>query len=173
MMKTWAPIVLVAVGLVLVAFAILRYPAPQRPPVTVTPPAAPPPVTPHVGAATPKEAVVDYVQALDQKDYRAAWDDLSTESQEAHPYSEFVDRAETGQSTDLDLAAAREGEEHNGQVIVTVPLVEDPAEAAFTTVKEDGGWKVVYIGGEPWFPYPSPGTEVPGPAGGEETGAMG
>jgi hypothetical protein len=37
---------------------------------------------------------------------------------------------------------------------VSVPVEEDPAEAAFTAVREEGRWKVVYIGGAPWFPYP-------------------
>jgi hypothetical protein len=167
-MKTWVSIILVLAALVLVTFALLRYPAYHRPAEAVTPPEALPASEPVVGAATPNEAVVAYVEALNRKDYRAAWEDLSQKSKETHPYDEFVDRAETGQSTDLDLAAATEGKEHNGQVIVTVPMVEDPAEAAFTTVEEPSGWKVIYIGGEPWFPYPTPGAEVPGPVGGEK-----
>ena len=116
-----------------------------------------------VRAATPVEAVVVYVEALYRKDYGTAYGCLSADSQEAHPYEGFLARAETGEATNFDLAAAQAGEEVAGRVIVRVPLVEDPAEAGFTTVREGGNWRVVFIGGEPWFPYP----EEPSRAGSE------
>ncbi len=150
-MKTRVAVILIVVAIAAIAFAILRFPGPRRPTPSPPPPPSPEPVP---GAATPVEAVVLYVEALYRKDYEAAYGHLSSASQRAHPYEEFLDRAETGQAANLDLAAAEACEPVESRVTVTVPLVEDPAEAGFTTVKEAGGWKVVFIGGEPWFPYP-------------------
>ena len=150
-MKTRVAIILMVVAIAAVVFVIVRFPGPERP-VPVPEPAPPP--KPVVQAATPVEAVVLYVEALYRKDYETAYGCLSAESQDAHPYEEFLGRAETGEATNLDLAAAEVGEEVDGRVTVRVPLVEDPAEAGFTTVREGGNWRVVFIGGEPWFPYP-------------------
>jgi len=150
-MKTRVAIILMVVALVAVAFVIVRFPGPKRP---VSPPASAPPPKPAARAATPVEAVVVYVEALYRKDYETAYGCLSAESQEAHPYERFLARAETGEATNFDLAAAEAGEEVEGRVTVRVPLVEDPAEAGFTTVREGENWRVVFIGGEPWFPYP-------------------
>jgi hypothetical protein len=58
--------------------------------------------------------------------------------------------------TSFDVSGATEGPEEDGRVVVSVPLLEDPAQAGFTTVKEGAGWKVVYLSGVPWFPYPEP-----------------
>jgi len=152
-MKTRVAVVLIVVALAVVVFAVIRYPRASRPaPVA---PAPPPAVSaPDVTAASPTEAVVLYVEALYRKDYEEAWEYLSPASRQAHPLEDFVQRAETGEATNFDLAAAEAGSEKGNRVLVTVPLVEDPASAGFTTEKEGEGWKVVYIGGEPWFPYP-------------------
>ena len=150
-MKTRVAIILMVVAMAAVAFVIVRFPGPERP-VPVPEPAPPP--KPVVQAATPVEAVVLYVEALYRKDYETAYGCLSAESQQAHPYERFLARAETGEGTNFDLAAAAAGEAVAGRMIVRVPLVEDPAEAGFTTVEEGGNWRVVFIGGEPWFPYP-------------------
>ena len=104
--------------------------------------------------------VIPIIQALYREDYRRAYELLSARSQAAHPYDDFVKRAESGGSANLDLEAAKAGEEAEGSVVVTVPIVEDPAEAAFTTVREGGGWRVVYLGGAPVFPYPEPDPAV-------------
>jgi hypothetical protein len=53
-----------------------------------------------------------------------------------------------------DLAAVkkvRSGE--SGQMIVTVPMLEDPAEASFTVLQEAKGWRIVFLKGTPDFPY--------------------
>jgi hypothetical protein len=153
-MKTRLAVVLIVVAIAAVAFVLLRFPSAKRPVAPAPGPAVP---NPQLGAATPREAVVRYVEALYKKDFQAAYDLLSAESRQVHSYQEFRQRAEAGGATSLDLAAAREGEETSGRVVVSVPVVEDPAEAAFTTVREGGGWKVMYIGGAPWFPYPEQG----------------
>jgi hypothetical protein len=149
-MRTRLAVILIVVAIAAVAFVVIRFPTPRRP----APPAPAPRPKPQAAAATPREAVVRYVDALYEKDFRAAYELLSTESRQVHPYDEFAQLAESGGSTSLDVAGAQEGPETNGRVVVSVPVEEDPAEAGFTTVKEAGGWKVVYIGGAPWFPYP-------------------
>ena len=150
-MKTRVAVILIVVALAVVAFVIVRFPGPERP---VSPPVSAPPPKPVVRAATPVEAVVVYIEALYRRDYETAYGCLSDASQGVHPYEDFLRRAETGEATNLDLAAAEVGEEVEGRVTVRVPLVEDPAEAGFTTVREGENWRVVFIGGEPWFPYP-------------------
>jgi hypothetical protein len=150
-MKARVAIALFVLLLAALLFVYVRYSAP-RPPIPPPPPVSVP--EPEVVAATPEEAVVRYVEALYRKDFGDAYERLSSESQQAHSYEEFLERAEDGEATYYDLDAAEAGEDVDGRVIVTVPLVEDPASGGFTTVKEDGDWKVVFIGGEPWFPYP-------------------
>jgi hypothetical protein len=150
-MKARLAVILIVVAIAAVAFVVLWFPS-ARPPAA--PGHAPLAQRSQTGAPTPREAVVRYVEALYQKDFRAAHDLLSARSKEAHPFDDFVARAEAAGGPSLDLAAAREGKEENGRVVVSVPVEEDPAEAAFTTVREEGRWKVVCIGGAPWFPYP-------------------
>jgi hypothetical protein len=125
----------------------------RQPPQPPAPAPAPTP-GPDAAASTPREAVVSYLEALYRKDFEMAYAYLSAGSREAHPFREFAERCESGEATNFDLAAAEAGPEEEGRATVTVPLVEDPAEAGFTTVREQGGWRVVYIGGAPWFPYP-------------------
>jgi hypothetical protein len=149
-MRTRLAVILIVVAIVAVAFVVIRFPAPRRP---ATPAPAPAP-KPQAAAATPRDAVVRYVGALYKKDFQAAYELLSTQSRQVHPYDEFAQLAQSGGTTSLDVSGAQEGPETNGRVVVSVPVEEDPAEAGFTTVKEAGGWKVVYIGGAPWFPYP-------------------
>jgi hypothetical protein len=150
-MKARLAVILIVVAIAAVAFAVLWFPSARRPAASGRPIVV---QRSQTGAATAREAVVWYVEALNRKDFRAAHDLLSARSKEAHPFEDFVARAEAGGGPSLDLAAAREGEEENGRVVVSVPVAEDPAEAAFTAVHEEGRWKVVYIGGAPWFPYP-------------------
>jgi len=150
-MKARLAVILVVVAIAAVVLAVLWFPAARRP---AAPSPAPVPQRPQTGAATAREAVVRYIEALSRKDFRAAHELLSARSKEAHPFEEFAARAEAGGGPSLDLAGAREGEEQGGRIVVSVPVAEDPAEAAFTTVREEGGWRVVYLGGAPWFPYP-------------------
>ena len=147
-MKTRLAVILLlaAAVAVTVALLLLRTPAPGPPlaPVSSSPPRP----------ASPTEVVVAYLQALEQGDFRAAYDHLSSESQRAHPYQSFVEQCESGSGTEFELSAATETPAENGRVVVTLPLAQDPAEGSFTTVEETGGWRVVFIGGAPWFPYP-------------------
>ena len=147
-MKTLLAIILILLAIAVVALVVVRFPtAAPAPPPEPTP-------QPRPVAGSPRDAVVSYLEALYRKDYRAAYDHLSAASQQAHPYPGFLKLCEKGVATNFDLAAARERPAEGSRVTVTVPLVEDPAEAGFTTVHEDGGWKVVFSTGVPWFPYP-------------------
>jgi hypothetical protein len=137
----------------------MRYQSQRRAQLAPAPPRPAP-----VAQPSPREVVTSYVEALHRKDYRAAYALLSARSQQLHPYEGFVKLAESAGAADLDLGAAREGEEKDGRVVVSVPIVEDPAEAAFTMVRESGRWKVVFIGGLPLFPY----ADEPAPAGGSD-----
>lgn len=149
-MKTRLAVFLIVVAIAAVAFVIVRFPSARRP--APSPPAPAPKA--QAPAASPREAVVRYVEALYKKDFRGAYELLSAQSKQIHPYGEFAELAQSGGATSFDLAGAHEGEENNGRVVVSVPVEEDPAEAGFTTAREADGWKVVYIGGAPWFPYP-------------------
>ena len=147
-MKTRLAVILVLAAAVAVMVALLIFltPAPGPPVAPVSPP---PP-----GPASPTEVVVAYLQALEQGDLRAAYDYLSSESQRTHPYESFVEQCENGSGTEFELSTATAGPAENGRVVVTISLAEDPAEGSFTTLEETEGWRVVFIGGAPWFPYP-------------------
>ena len=150
-MKTRVAAILVLVAVIVVAVIIIKFPSPKAP--SAEPPAAPatPPPTPAAG--TPTEVVVSYLEALYGDDFVTAYGLLSEASREAHSQEDFVELCERGAATSYDLESVREGSPEGDRVIVNVPLVEDPAEAGFVTVDEDGAWKVVFIHGAPWFPY--------------------
>jgi len=150
-MKARVAMIVVVVAIAVVALVMMRKPAEEGPSSPAVPPEN---VEPVAVASTPEEAVILYVEALYRGDCEFAYGQLSSASRQAHPYEEFLERAVEGAAPQFDLGEAEVGAEKDGRVIVTVPLVEDPAAAGFTTLREDGGWKVVFIGGEPWFPYP-------------------
>lgn len=147
-MKTRLALLFLLIAAAVVVAAILRYPMSQPPPA----PAPTPPPKPQ--SSSPTQVVAAYLGALEKKDFLAAYRHLSSASQQAHPYEEFVSLSEKSGVPSYDLAGASEKTSGEGRVIVTVPLVEDPAEAGFTLVREEGAWKVVFIGGVPSFPYP-------------------
>jgi len=153
-MKTRLALIAVVLAVAAVAFVIIRYPPPKPTAVRKPRPAAASP------AGTPRAVVVAYLQALERKDFPAAYKYLSVRSREVHPYQEFAAQCENSAGPSYDLAAAREvppvpeAPVTRDQAAVVVPLVEDPAEPSFTTVMEDNEWKVVFIGGVPWSPYP-------------------
>ncbi len=149
-MKTRLAVVLIIAAIAVVVVAVIRFPGPRRP----SPPTPATPDKPQPTASTPREAATRYVRALYDRDFEAAYGLLSTQSKQVHSLDEFARLAESGGSASLDLSSVQESPESNGRVVVSVPVEEDPAEASFTTVKEADGWKVVYIGGAPWFPYP-------------------
>ena len=152
-MKTRLALIAVLLAVAAVAFMLVRCPTPKPPPPPRPQPEPPPP-------STPQAVVVAYIQALEQRDFPAAYRHLSARSRELHPYQGFAAQCEKGAGPTYDLTAARllpptapqpAGED---QATVIVPLLEDPAEPSFTTVREDAAWKVVFIGGLPWSPYP-------------------
>ena len=122
----------------------------------VTPPPPPPPPPP--AATLPKteeakDAVVAYLKALGDGRYRAAYKLLSEESRAAHSYEQFATQARRVHIS-YDLAAITHLRRRDaGHVTITVPQAEDPAPGAFETVWEDGQWRVIFLGGNPWFPY--------------------
>jgi len=147
-MRTRLAWLLLLVAVVVIAVVILRYPA-ARPTRPVPPVAGPGPV-----AGGPCEVVRVYLTALEERDYRRAYELLSSDSQAERPYREFVSLCEGAGFPSLDVEAAQEKPSADDRAIVVVPMVEDPAEAGFTLVKEGGVWKIVFMKGSPWFPYP-------------------
>lgn len=151
-MKTRRVLILVLMAAVVVAaVAVITLRKPKQP----SPPPSPPPAPQqHPQATGPTEAVVAYLKALSSDDFRAAHGYLSAESQVAHPYDEFVALCQESKGPSLDLGSASEHPADSDRVTVTVSMLWDPAEASFTTVREEGAWRVVFIEGKPWFPYP-------------------
>jgi len=144
--KTRVALLLLLLAAVLVVLAIVKFP---RPAPTVRP--AAPQAAPQI---TPAQVVVRYLEALDRKDFRAAYSHLSAASRQAHPYDDFVALAEKSGSPSYDLSAVLEKPGEAGQTTVTVPLTEDPAEHGFSLLKEQNAWKLVFMGGVPSSPYP-------------------
>lgn len=153
-MKRRLGLILAGLAACLVILAVFGLVIRGRPAPSPPQPASTPEPQPKAEAGTPEDAVTSYLEALYRGDCEAAYAYLSSGSRQAHPFEEFRARCETGEATNFDLAAAEAGAVQNGRATVTVPLVEDPAEAGFTTVKEEGSWRVVFVGGAPWFPYP-------------------
>ena len=108
-------------------------------------------------AASPTEVVTAYLQALQDKDYRKAYDYLSTDSRRVHPYEQFTSLVEKNGVTEFDLSSAKEESDSSKQTNVTLQLKEDPATHSVRLVLEEGDWKVVFIKGIPSFPYPTEG----------------
>lgn len=144
----------IVIGVIVIGGVIaarMIHPARISPDGAVSKPAAPA----KLAAQTPRAAVLQYLDALGRKDYQAAYEMLSNASRQAHSLAAFSRQVARGHAS-LDTAKAREGPEQEGRVVVTLPLLEDVAEAGFTTVREDNTWRVVYLNGAPWFPYPEP-----------------
>lgn len=160
-MRALIAVVLVLVAVVAVVLALRFFPSSSTPPAAPRPPVRTP--APQ-SLQTPVAVVTSYLQALDRKDYRKAYDFLSADSRQLHPYDDFAARAEEAGSTDYDVAKAAEEPGAGNSVVVAVPMLEDPAKAGFNLVKEDGAWKVVFISGTPAFPYAE---QAPSDAGAE------
>ena len=126
-------------------------------PVTPLPP--PPPPKPVATLPNPQEAraaVVTYLKALGDGRYQVAYRLLSEESRAAHSYEQFAAQARRVHIS-YDLAAITHVQRRDaGHVTITVPQAEDPAPGAFEAVWEDGQWRVIFLGGNPWFPYARP-----------------
>ncbi len=118
-------------------------------------PPAPTPVAPpaQTGAApTPVEVVTSYLGALQKKDYRGAYEQLSKASQQAHAFDEFVKLNEKGMTV-YDLASAKQEPDDKGFSVVSVNLQEDVSGNGFHLTREGGRWKVVFLQGTPSYPY--------------------
>jgi len=126
----------------------------KPPPPTPTPPAPAPVVeTPEQAAQAGKSAVVAYLTHLEKGEYQAAHALLTAESQAEHPYEEFAEQAkESWPLYETDGASAKATAKE--RVVVSVPMVEDPARIPIVASKEQGKWRVVYLKGRPWTPYP-------------------
>jgi len=147
-MRIRLAVALLLVAAIVVVIAIVKFPGPRSAP----PPGRTPSRVQQAPTASAQQIVIEYLQWLEKKDFRAAYGRLSKASQQAHSYEDFVTLAEKSGIPNYDIAAAREKTEGT-TASVTVPLAEDPAEASFAMVREDGAWKIVFIGGVPAFPY--------------------
>ena len=129
-----------------------------RPTQTISTRSRPAPVRPTTTAQgpSPMAAATSYIEALEQRKYETAWALLSKDSQEKHPYKDFVAQVEKTGVTEYDLSTARlaEGGNDEQQATVELQLKEDPAIAGFHMAREDGAWRIVYSEGSPSFPYP-------------------
>jgi hypothetical protein len=108
-------------------------------------------------SASPTEVVTAYLQALQDKDYRKAYDYLSSDSKQVHSFEQFTSLVEKNGVTEFDLSSAKEESDSSRQTNVTLQLKEDPASHSVRLVLEEGDWKVVFIKGIPSFPYPTEG----------------
>jgi hypothetical protein len=142
-------VLLVAVAAATTAIFKLRAPKPTPRPSAPTTPAQQQPE-----AAAPLDAVAGYLNALASDGFGVAYQYLSAESRAAHTYDEFAALCAERTGPSLDVAAARQHREGEDRVTVAVPILDEPGEAGFTTVREQGSWRVVFVQGSPWFPYP-------------------
>lgn len=148
-MRATIAVILLVVAVVAVALAVRFYP-PAR-----GRPQAPGPVGPRPAAQaqSPAQVVASYIQALESRKYETAHSLLSEESQQKHPYPEFVSQVEKTGVTEYDLSTA-EASEDGDRAMVEVQLKEDPSSAGFHLVREKDGWRIAYREGIPSFPYP-------------------
>jgi len=147
-MKIRLALFLLLIAAAVIAVAVLRSPSVHPPAAPIRPSSRPP----QKVEPSAQQLVLDYLQSLNRKDFRTAYSRLSKASQRAHAYEDFVSLAKKSGVPNYDLGAAREKTEGD-RASVTMPLAEDPAEANFAMVREDGAWRVVFIGGVPAFPY--------------------
>jgi len=155
-MKTRLVLILVLlVAVAAAATAIIKLRAPKPQPMPMPRPSVPTtPAQQQPEAAAPLDAVVAYLNALASDDFGLAYQYLSAESRAARAYDEFAALCAERKGPSLDVASARQHREDEDRVTVAVPMLEEPGEAPFTTVREQGSWRVVFVQGSPWFPYP-------------------
>ncbi len=150
-MKAAIAVILLVVAVVAVALALHFYPRqPARPQAPPRPVAA----RPAAQAPSPAQTVASYIEALEDKKYETAYGLLTKESQQKHPYGEFVSQVEKTGVTDYDLSTARAKEQSEARTVVEVQLREDPSSAGFHLAKEGSAWHIAYREGTPSFPYP-------------------
>jgi len=92
-----------------------------------------------------------YLTALEDKDYRAAYERLTSESRSMHSFDEFRRAAEqAGPIYDLERMEAEELGPDRMQV--SVGLAEDPAFQSVVLKREDKQWRIVFYSGSPAAP---------------------
>ncbi|NIM04356.1 MAG: hypothetical protein GTO55_00845 [Armatimonadetes bacterium] len=101
-----------------------------------------------------KSTVIDYVRAIYAEDYQTAYALLSAESKRRHSEEAFAREAKAAFVLyDLEEARAESRGEDAAEVVMALQQEEEPGAKAFSVVKEDGEWKIVYYEGKPLFPY--------------------
>jgi len=142
-------LVIVLLAAAIITFVVL-YPRSQRPPTVVTGPVAPQPESPEAAA---QQAVVAYLQHLQNDAYQAAYELLTVDSRKRHSLEEFQRLAKQGIPF-YDLSSATVSLTGADRAEVTVHQTEDPASITITAAKENGLWRIVYLRGRPGSPYP-------------------
>jgi hypothetical protein len=127
-------------------------PGPSSPPVVHSTTNRPVPATREQLESEAIRTVTDYVQALEEEKYTAAYALLSQQSQQRHSLADFERLGKQGMpSFDLKTAQATVTGQ---QALVSVGFLEDANTAGFHLAREAGRWKVLYRGGSPGMPDP-------------------
>lgn len=113
------------------------------------PPAKPP--RPTTGARAPEDVVKAYLMALEDKDYQAAYEQLTSDSRSTRSFDEFR-RAAKQWGPLYDLERIEVEELGPDRVRVSVQLAEDPAVQSFLLKREDKQWRIVFRSGSPAAP---------------------
>jgi len=96
------------------------------------------------------QTVTSYVTALDNHDYRAAYNLLSHDSKKLHTATGFAQQGKQGMPQyDLhSCVATLDGD----AAVVELQEMEDPSLHTFHLLREGQDWKIVYRGGRPSVP---------------------
>lgn len=116
------------------------------------PPSPPkPPPGPTTPARAPEEVVKAYLEALENRHYRVAYECLTSESRSKHPSSEFRRDAQLGGPA-YDLDRVEVESLGTDEVRVSVGIAEDPAFQSFALKREENQWRIVFNTGSPAAP---------------------
>jgi hypothetical protein len=117
---------------------------------------SPPPEPPTRDARAPADVVKAYLEALESKQYRVAYQALTADSRSRHSLAEFERAAgEPGPVYDLDRVDVVESQGAGPEEAhVSVGIAEDPAVQTFTLKREDQAWRIVFKSGSPATPSP-------------------
>jgi hypothetical protein len=117
---------------------------------------APPPKPPTRDTRAPGDVVKAYLNALESKQYRDAYQALTADSRSRHSLAEFERAAgEAGPVYDLDRIEVHVADVAGPEEAhVSVGIAEDPAVQTFTLRREDQAWRIVFKSGSPAAPNP-------------------
>ena len=99
----------------------------------------------------PKEVVQAYLEALEEGNYRAAYEELTSKSRSMHSFDAFRRAAEQGGPV-YDLDRMEVESLSADEVQVSVGIAEDPAVQSFVLEREDRQWRIVFHSGSPAAP---------------------